>query len=512
MTSATILHPGIHAEKDPHRPAIIMGESGTRVSFSELETRSRQVAQVFRAQGLKTGDAIAILLENRAEYLIICWAAQRAGLYFTPINWHLKMEEAAYVIKDCGAKLLVASAGLSDLACTLAADLPRSLLKYSVGGDVPGYSPLEVAAAVQPAQALPDESEGMVMFYSSGTTGYPKGIKRKLSGNPFGTPGVLEGLLRMAYGFDENTIYLCPGPLYHAAPLAYSMAAQRLGGCVVVMEKFDPEAALRLMERHKVTHAQFVPTHFIRMLHLDQAVRSKYDLSTLKAAIHAAAPCPVEVKERMLDWWGPKIFEYYAGSEGNGFCIITAQDWLTHKGSVGRSMLGPVHIVGPDGEELPPGQEGLIYFEGTEPFEYHNAPEKTEGAYHAKGWSTLGDIGFLDEDGFLYLTDRKSHMIISGGVNIYPQEIENALALYPAIRDVAVIGVPNDEFGEEVKAVVELRDGQAGNEGLAQDIIAYCRTRLAHYKCPKSVDFVEELPRLPNGKLMKRDLRKRYWQ
>jgi len=505
------LHPGLHAAANPGRPAIIMGQSGEIISFAELEEKSKKLSQLFRSHGLKAGDAIALLMDNRAEYLIITWAAQRAGLYFTPVNWHLKIEEAAYVVEDCEAKLLIASNAIADLAEQVSDRISSDILRYSIGGPIKGYNALETAISEMPSDAIADESEGMVMFYSSGTTGYPKGIKRKLAGNPYGTPGVLEGLMQMAYGFGPDAIYLCPGPLYHAAPLAYSMATQRLGGTVVVMEKFNPEAVLKLIEQHSISHAQFVPTHFIRMLHLDEAARAKYDVSSLKAAIHAAAPCPIEVKEQMLDWWGPKIFEYYAGSEGNGFCIASPKDWLEHKGTVGKSMLGPVHIVGPDGEELATGEEGLIFFEGTEPFEYHNAPEKTKEAFHPKGWSTLGDIGYLDEDGFLYLTDRKSHMIISGGVNIYPQEVENALALHDAIADVAVIGVPNDEFGEEVKAVVELRNEQSGSDQLAQDIIAFSRSKVAHYKCPKTVDFVDDLPRLPNGKLLKRELRQRYW-
>lgn len=511
MNEMPSLHPGVHAVANPDRPAIIMGGSGQVISFAELEEQSRRLSQLFRARGLKAGDSIALLMDNRAEYLVITWAAQRSGLYFTPVNWHLKIEEAAYVIEDCGAKLLIASHAIADLAQDVSGHISKDIKRYSVGGAIEGYDALEDAVATMPAEPIADESEGMVMFYSSGTTGYPKGIKRKLAGNPYGTPGVLEGLMQMAYGFSPGSVYLCPGPLYHAAPLAYSMATQRLGGTVVVMEKFDAEKVLQLIEQHHITHAQFVPTHFIRMLHLDEATRAKYDLSSLQAAIHAAAPCPVEVKEQMMAWWGPKIFEYYAGSEGNGFCIAGPKDWLEHKGTVGRSMLGPVHIVGPEGEELGVGEEGLIYFEGTEPFEYHNAPEKTKEAFHPKGWSTLGDIGYLDEDGFLYLTDRKSHMIISGGVNIYPQEVENALALHSAIADVAVIGVPNDDFGEEVKAVVELREGQTPSDALANDIIHFSRSKVAHYKCPKSVDFVDALPRLPNGKLLKRDLRKNYW-
>jgi long-chain acyl-CoA synthetase len=504
------LHPGVHARRTPDRPAIVMGRSGTIVSYAELEARSRRVSRMFRARGLAIGSHIAILMDNNERFLEVAWAAQRAGLYFTPINWHLGLDEIVHVVADCGARLIVASGAVAELAGGLRARLPGIEHLIACGGDVPGYEDYEAALAAFPAEPIADETEGAPMYYSSGTTGYPKGIKRALTGAPFGTPGALDGLLRRSYDFGPETIYLCPGPLYHAAPLNFSLVTQRLGGTVVVMEKFDAESTLSLIERHRISHAQFVPTHFVRLLRLPDETRARYDLSSLRYAIHAGAPCAPEVKEAMIASWGPKIHEYYAGSEVNGFCMIDTHEWLAHRGSVGRSVLGPVHIVAPDGSELPPREQGLVYFEGMPPFEYHNAPEKTAEAFHAKGWSTLGDIGYLDGDGFLYLTDRRSHTIISGGVNIYPQEIENALTLHPAVRDVAVIGVPNVEFGEEVKAVVELLPGHSPGEQLARDLIDYCRARIAHYKCPRSVDFVASLPRLPNGKLLKRELRKRY--
>ncbi|MEM9288543.1 MAG: acyl-CoA synthetase [Pseudomonadota bacterium] len=506
----TPLHPGIHAAARPDKPAIIMG-SGLQLSFAALEACSNQLAHVLRQAGCQAGDHIAIMMENTAWFLCITWAAQRAGLYYTPINWHLKRAEAAYVINDCGAKALFTSSGLAELATSLAADIPAVARRFSIG-PVEGFEELEALADAMPTTPIEDETEGMPMLYSSGTTGNPKGIKRPLTGKAFGATGVLEGLMQRFYKFGPDAVFLCPGPLYHSAPLNYAMATIRLGGTAVIMESFDPETLLQLIERHKVNRGQFVPTHFIRMLHLPEDVRARYDVSSMRYAIHAAAPCPIEVKEAMLAWWGPVIYEYYAGSEANGFCMISPSEWLAHKGSVGQPAIGPIHIIDPDtGETLPQGEKGLVYFEGAAPFEYHNDPEKTRAAFRPEGWSTLGDIGYLDADGFLYLTDRKSHMIISGGVNIYPQEVENCLAVHPDVRDVAVIGIPNAEFGEEVKAVIELKEGLAPTEALAADIIAYARDRIAHLKCPRSVDFVDELPRLPNGKLLKRQIRAPYW-
>src|SRR5690606_18528510 len=362
------------------------------------------------------------------------------------------------------------------------------------------------------AEPLDEEVEGAWMFYSSGTTGRPKGILQPLSGAPFGSAlPALATAMQLMWGFSGDTRYLCPAPLYHAAPLGWTTSVQRLGGTAVVMERFDAEEALALIERHRITHAQLVPTHFVRMLKLPEERRRAYDLSSLQLAIHAAAPCPVEVKEQMLEWWGPIVHEYYARSEGNGLCAIGPEEWLEHRGSVGRPIGATVHILDEEGNELPPGEPGQVWFESGTVFEYHNDPAKTASAFNDKGWSTLGDVGYLDEDGYLYLTDRISHMIISGGVNIYPQEVENLLTMHPAVADVAVIGVPDPEMGEQVKAVVQPADpSQAGPE-LEAELIAACRERLAGYKCPKSVDFVDELPRLPTGKLLKRELRQRYW-
>ncbi len=507
-----MFHPGAHVSTRGDEPAVIMGASGETVTFRELDERSKRYAQLLHQSGLRPGDHVAILMENHPRYYDAFWGAQRAGLYTTPINWHLKSEEAGYIIEDCGAVALVTSSHLAELAAELEPHLGNVRLRLMVDGTIDGYDSYEDAIASQPAEALDHEVEGSWMFYSSGTTGRPKGIKPPLSGEAFGDGGgPLRMLLEHMYGFTPETVYLCPAPLYHAAPIGWSITAQRMGATVVVMERFDPSSALDLIERHRVTHAQFVPTHFVRMLQLDDAERAAHDHSSLQVVVHAAAPCSVPVKRAMIDWWGPIINEYYAGSEGNGFCAIDSTNWLTHPGSVGTSVRGTVHILDEDGTEVAPGESGQVWFESDTVFEYHNDPEKTASAYNDRGWSSLGDIGHLDEDGYLYLTDRASHMIVSGGVNIYPQEVENLLTLYPAITDVAVIGVPNEDLGEEVKAVVIAADPDADHDTLGAEIIAHCRANLAHYKCPVSVDVVDELPRLPTGKLLKRELRLQYW-
>ncbi|MGD9701026.1 MAG: acyl-CoA synthetase [Acidimicrobiia bacterium] len=508
----TNFQPGAHVETRGDSPAVIMADSGTVVTYRELDERSKQVAQLLRAAGLRPGDHVGVMLENHPRYFEVFWGAQRAGLYTTPINWHLKAEEVGYIIEDCGATAVVTSAAMKDVGAELAPYFGNVRVRLMVDGVIDGFESYEDEIAKHPAEPLDDEVEGSFMFYSSGTTGRPKGIKPAIAPQPFGAGGgALITLIQHMYGFSPATVYLCPAPLYHAAPLGWSTAAQRLGATVVVMEKFDARRCLELIEEHRITHAQFVPTHFVRMLKLSAEERSAHDLSSLQMVVHAAAPCPVEVKRQMIDWWGPIINEYYAGSEGNGFCALNSEQWLAHPGSVGMSMMGTLHICDDSGDELPVGQAGQIWFESPLAFEYHNDPEKTASAYNAKGWSSLGDIGYLDEEGYLYLTDRASHMIISGGVNIYPQEVENELTMHPAVRDVAVIGVPNADLGEEVKAVVIAADPDAAGDALAQELIAYCRSRLAHFKCPVSVDFVDELPRLPTGKLLKRQLRDRYW-
>jgi long-chain acyl-CoA synthetase len=512
---ASIVHPGLISAATPDKPAIIMG-SGRQVTYAELDRRSNQVANLLRSLGLEAGDHLAFQLHNEPEFFDLVWGAHRAGIVYTALSSRLSAAETEYIIDDCEAKAVVVDHDLHDHLRELAAKpLPGLLARFGLGapdGALPaGWLDFATAADAQPATPV-DSYAGDDMLYSSGTTGRPKGIMRPLGRFALSDPDPVTLLCQLAFGFDADTRYLSPAPLYHAAPLRFTRAAQRVGGTVVQMERFDPEEYLRLVERYRITASQLVPTMFVRLLKLPDEVRRRYDVSSLQTIIHAAAPCPVPVKQQMIDWWGPIIWEYYAGTEGNGMVLCNSTDWLAHPGTVGRPISAEVHIVGDEGEEQPAGQQGTVFFGGGVDFEYHNDPEKTAKAHHPKGWSTLGDIGYLDDEGFLFLTDRQANMIISGGVNIYPQEAENVLTLHPAVADVAVFGVPNAEMGEEVKAVVQpVEWSQAGPE-LEAELIAYCRERLAHFKCPRTVDFDPELPRHPTGKLYKRLLKDRYWE
>jgi acyl-CoA synthetase (AMP-forming)/AMP-acid ligase II len=505
------MYPGLIAEKNPDRIAYRMARSGETVSYAELDARSNQAARALREIGLRQGDAIAFCLENHPRFFELCWAAQRSGLQYTPISSRLTASEVEYIVKDCGARVFISSEYKRELAEELAQPLAGLDARLMLDGTAEGYDSYESAVAAQGTGPVPDELEGSDMLYSSGTTGRPKGVKVPNLGLPIGTPTAIVALMQGIYGANENDTYLSPAPLYHAAPLRFNMAMLRLGATCLLMEEFDARHSLELIEKHRVTLSQWVPTMFVRMLKLPEADRSCFDLSSLRVAVHAAAPCPIPVKEQMIDWWGPVLHEYYAGTEGNGFTAIDSKQWLTHKGSVGRALSGEIHIVDDEGKELPAGQSGGIYFGGGGQFEYHNDPEKTASTRTAEGWSTLGDIGYVDEEGYLYLTDRKANMIISGGVNIYPQEAENVLVTHPKVADVAVFGVPNEDFGEEVKAVVQLLDGADAGPELEQELIAFCRSQLADVKCPRSVDFEAELPRHPTGKLYKRLLKDRYW-
>lgn len=510
-----------HADATPDKPALIMAATGETITYAALEERSNRCAQLFRSLGLRTGDHIALYLENTPRYHEICWAAKRSGLFFTCISSYLTAPEVAYIVQDCGAKLFISSTYKQDVAAelrTLTPDVAHWLMVESAGphatsvsNPIPGYESYEDAVSAQPTRRIDDEREGIDMLYSSGTTGRPKAIKRYVQGVPFGTVDPAIHAIGTLFEITPETRYLSPAPLYHAAPLRFNLRVQLAGGTNVVMERFDPAQSLALLEKYRITHSQWVPTMFVRMLKLPEEERARYDLSHHRVAIHAAAPCPRPVKHQMIDWWGPIIREYYAGSESNGFCAIDTQEWLAHPGSVGRPLFGVPRIVGEDGEEVPAGEEGTIYFSDGHAFEYHNDPERTAAAYNDKGWSTLGDVGYLDDEGFLYLTDRKAFMIISGGVNIYPQEIENVLITHPKVADVAVFGVPNEEFGEEVKAVVQPIDMADAGDALADDLLAYARQDLSGVKVPRSIDFERELPRHPTGKLYKRLLRDRYW-
>ncbi|NCF78597.1 MAG: AMP-binding protein [Alphaproteobacteria bacterium] len=510
------MHISTHAQNTPDRAAFIMASTDEVVTFKQLDDYSNQIAQLARARGLKVGDGIAIFMDNNKHFLEICWAAQRSGLYFTAVSSRLTAGEVEYIVKDCGAKILFTSDHMKEEADKLVALLPDMAGMFMVGKASNGYEEYLPARDAQPAEPVADETQGMDMLYSSGTTGRPKGIRRKLTGNAIDEADALLGLVTLLYGFDDKQIYLSPAPLYHAAPLRYNMAAQQVGTTCIIMENFDPEQALAMIEKHKCTKSQWVPTMFVRMLKLPEDIRAKYDTSSMQTAIHAAAPCPIPIKEQMIDWWGPVIYEYYAGSEGNGFCQLNSEEWLAHKGSVGTALTGILHICDEEGEEVLVGESGSIFFEQPEEapgFEYYNDPKKTAESRHPvhKNWTTLGDVGKLDEDGYLYLTDRKAFMIISGGVNIYPQETENLLITHPRVADVAVIGVPNEDFGEEVKAVVQPANWNDAGPALEEELIAFCKENLSAIKCPRSIDFDQELPRHPTGKLYKRLVRDRYW-
>jgi long-chain acyl-CoA synthetase len=487
------VHIADHAIRAPQSPALIVAD-GPTVSYGELYARSQRVAAMLHQAGLRRGDGVALVLPNRREFLEIAWGCQLSGLYYSAINTHFTPDEVAYVIDDSEAKAVFVYADAD--------------IRVSVDGVTRSYEDA-LASAGDP----PPVSDGSEMLYSSGTTGRPKAVRRPLpeDGNGSWAQKVLEYTLTHRYGMTTSSVYLSPAPLYHAAGVNYTMAAHRVGAAAIVMPKFDAEAVLRLIETHRVTHAQFVPTMFVRMLKLPDKVRESYDVSSLQCVIHAAAPCPVDVKHRMMKWFGPIIHEYYGGTEGFAGTTIDPQEWLAHPGSVGKPFTA-VHVVGDDGSECAVGESGELYFEGGPAFEYFKDPEKTASVSNEKGWRSLGDMGYVDEDGYLYLTDRSTFMIVSGGVNIYPQEAENLLVMHPKLVDAAVFGVPNEEFGEEVKAVVQPAAGVAAGPELEAELIAYCRAHLASYKCPRTVEFDPDLPRDPNGKLYKRRIRERYWQ
>ncbi|WP_085340487.1 acyl-CoA synthetase [Aquidulcibacter paucihalophilus] len=505
------MHPVHHAAQTPDKMAVIMAGSGQSLSYAQLNARSNQVANLLRGHGLKAGDAIAVLLDNCPEYFEIAWGAQRSGLYFTCLSTKLQVDEIAYILTDSHAKMLFVGVNFLALAEDAMRHAGVKIPVVVIGGAATDHAIYAEARDGQTSDPIADESAGADMLYSSGTTGRPKGIKIPLTGAPIDAPNALQMMAQAIYGITADSQYLSPAPLYHAAPLRWCMSVHKIGGTVVVMEKFEPEAYLAAVDRHRITDSQLVPTMFVRMLKLDEAIRTAYDLSSLKMAVHAAAPCPVAIKQQMMDWWGPIIHEYYAGTEGNGFCTISPQDWLRKKGSVGKALLGELRIVGEDGEVVPTGESGTVFFANGPQFEYHNSPEKTAESRHALGWSTLGDVGYVDEEGFLFLTDRKAFMIISGGVNIYPQESENVLVTHPKVADVAVFGVPNEEFGEEVKAVVQPMNMDDAGPALEAELLAFCRASISHVKAPRSIDFMAELPRYPTGKLYKRLLRDRYW-
>ena len=508
------MYPGKHATLRAGQPAVIMAGTGQTITYGELEARTNRLAHLLRAEGLGRLDHYAIYMENNARYVECCGAGERAGLYYTCVNSFLTADELAYVVNNSQSKVLITSQAKREVALAALAQCPavRLCLIVDGAGDGANILNLDQATAGFPATPIADESLGTAMLYSSGTTGRPKGIVRLLPVQPPAQQLPMFDFLQKLWHYREGMIYLSPAPLYHSAPQAAVNLTIRMGGTVVVMERFDAEAYLGLIGRHRITHSQLVPTMFSRLLKLPEEVRKDADLSSLEIAIHAAAPCPVQVKEQMIQWWGPIIHEYYGATEGLGFTACNSAEWLAHRGTVGRVLLGELHVLDDDMQPMPPGQPGTLWFKTATPFEYFNDPAKTAEARSPDGsMSTVGDVGYVDADGFLHLTDRATFMIISGGVNIYPQECENLLITHPKVADAAVFGVPNADLGEEVKAVIQPMPGVDPGPALAEELIAFCGQHLARQKVPRSIDFEAELPRLPTGKLYKRLLRDRYW-
>lgn len=503
-------HPKHHARKNPEKTAYIFANTDRHVSYRELDQWSSKIANVLRQCGLKPGDHLAFQMENHLMFFPVVWAAQRAGIVFTPVHSHLKKKEVEYIINNCGAKVFITTDKFHDVAESLDKDALTPGHYFMFGDNIDGFESMDDAMGKASEEAPEEPVAGLAMLYSSGTTGQPKGIKPAWEDRAIDEIQPSGFGLAAFMGISEDSTYMAPAPLYHAAPLHTNILALAMGGTVVIMEKFDPELALRCIERYKVTHSQWVPIMFIRMLKLPEELRKSIDISSLQNAVHSAAPCPPDVKYKMIDWFGPIIMEYYSASEGMGLTALGSEEWLAHPGSVGLALMGDLHIGDEEGNELPPGEIGTIYFSGLDDFEYHNEPEKTASAHNNKGWATVGDLGYVDEEGYLFLADRKDFMIISGGVNIYPKEIENLLITHDKVADVAVFGIPDEEFGESVKAVVQPADDVKGNAALEQELIAWCKENLSSVKAPRSIDFDPNLPRMDNGKLYKKQVRARY--
>ena len=508
-----LLHPRSQAEITPNKPALILADTGESISYSELVARADRAAQLFQRLGLQQGDTIAIWLENHIRYPELCWAAKNSGITYACISSQASVADAAYIVENSDAKLLISSRNLAEFALPVARNSNTELRCLMLDGAEAPFESYEFLLEQEQATPLKDRRRGPSMLYSSGTTGRPKGVRTALLDEGPEIPPRRFAMLQQRYGLAEDTVMVCPGPFYHAAPGRFMMSVQRAGGSFIGFRRFDAQATLEAIETYQATHGLFVPTMFVRLLELPAPMRERYTRTTLRCVLHLGAPCPAPVKERMIAWWGPIIEEMYGGTEAVGHTMIDSQEWLRHKGSVGKPAPGcRIRIVDEADRELPPFQQGLVYLSNGNRFEYYKDEEKTRGAMREDGWGTLGDIGYLDDEGYLYLTDRQSHMIISGGVNIYPQEAENVLYAHPAVADVAVIGVPHEEFGEEVKAVVQPRHYPVDNpQALEADIIAFCRAQLSRIKCPRSVDFVEQLPRSEAGKLVKHLVKERYW-
>ena len=509
MSDKPNLYPGTHAAHSPDKAAVIMAESGETLTYSALDTYANRLGRLYQWLGLKPGDHVAYCLENRLECPAVQWGAHYAGLYYTFISTRLTGAEAAYIVEDCEAQVLVVSAKTAPAIVEAVRALARPPQIYSLD-PVAGIKLFDDALSAFDGSPIRGSLEGSEMLYSSGTTGRPKGVKPALSGLPLGSTAVIAGLMQRGFGVGPDSVYFSPSPYYHAAPMKWGQGMTILGGTLVMAERFDAENALKAVERYRVTHSQWVPTMFHRMLALPEEVRTRYDLSSQKVAVHAGAPCAIPTKHAMIEWWGPVLAEFYSCTESIGSTMIDSKTWLDRPGSVGRAILGELHIVSEGGKECAAGEDGLVYFANGPRFSYHKDPAKTAEAYNEHGWATVGDIGHLDADGFLFLTDRKNNMIISGGVNVYPQETENVLVTHPKVFDVAVIGTPHSDLGEEVRAVVQLEPGVEPSEGLVEELSAFCRGQLSPIKCPRVIDFVDSLPREPNGKLLKRLLRDEY--
>ncbi|HSV71962.1 MAG TPA: AMP-binding protein [Methylibium sp.] len=493
-----------HAQLAPDRPAIVCGDE--RLSYGELESLANRYAALFRAAGLVRGEHIATLLGNRPDGLAVAWAAWRSGLYLTPLSTALAVAELRPLVADCGARLVITEAAVAELAEPLAADAAAPLQWWSLNGRIAGCTPIEARLATADATPAAAEPPGALMLYTSGTGGSPKGVIRPLLPADWrGTPPFAADLIELFGLGGDDVRYLSTAPLYHAAPLRVALAVTAGGGTVFVMERFDATRALDLLQSEAITHSQWVPAMFQRLLALPAAQRAAFTAPAHRRAIHGAAPCPQELKRRMIDWWGPILLEYYSGTEGIGLTLIDSAEALQRPGSVGRARKGSLHIVDEQGGELSPGRRGLVCFAGGAPFEYHQAPDKTAACTLPQGWQTFGDIGHVDADGYLYLSDRRDDLIISGGVNLYPQEIEDAIREVPSVRDCAVVGLADERFGERPVAFV-VPDGEAPAQWL-DTVRRHCAQRLGRYKQPTAFHVLDALPRSPTGKLLRRRLR-----
>jgi len=503
-------HPREFLSDFPDKAAYIMADSGTTVTYQELEDQANQVAHAFRSIGIQQGDHIGFVLENHPKFMVIAWAVFRSGICMTPISHHLLEDEVAYILENCEAKLFLTSERMQDLAKRVSAKVSHIEHFYMLDGENDTYQSFDNLCSRFPTTPIDDERLGNTMLYSSGTTGQPKGVFIPPPSESIYEMSPVLNSIGETFKYGPHTIYLSPAPLYHAAPFYYNIVTMMFGGTSIIMDKFDAEKSLAYIQKYKANYSQWVPIMFVRMLKMDESIRDKYDISSMKLALHAAAPCPIEIKEKMIDWWGPVIFEYYGASEGLGMTAITSEDWLAHKGSVGKAMVGTPYILDEDGNELAPGEIGDIYFTGGNDFSYYKEEEKTKKAWRADGKSSVGDVGYLDKDGYLYLTDRKNFTIISGGVNIYPQEIENHLINHPKVADVAVFGIADEEFGQQVKAVIQPKNWDDVGQELEQELRMFCKERLSKIKVPKSISFDPELPRKDNGKLYKRRIVEKY--